>query len=616
MNRGMAEGSIHKRPFRIENPYRNPIKRGALAFAKPTLERILALPALNDIYEQIEARSHDVFIADRMLSVLGVRYKVSDEDLAKIPKTGPLIVVANHPFGGLDGIILISMLNRVRSDMKMLGNMFLRAVRSLSEQMIFVDPFGTAQSPTRNIAGLKEARQWLKEGKALGVFPAGEVAHASLHSRGSNDSPWSDTVSRLVHKSQAPVVPVHFQGGNSMLFHLVGFVHSRLRTAMLPRELLAKRQSELSVRVGNPIPFSRLQKFEDLEELTTYLRLRTFILKSRHDENEEGVKDEKSVPRIRVVDDKPIADAKPIEDVLEDVLSLPVEQRLLTQRNFEVLVAKAEQIPNLLYEIGRQRELAFRRVGEGTGNELDLDHYDDYYWHLVVWDSEHNQLVGSYRLGQTDEILPKYGVKGLYTRSLFKFGRPLVEQLDPALELGRSFVAPNYQKSYSPLMLLWKGIAQFVVANPRYKRLFGPASISNDYQSMSMQLMLNFLEINRFLPSAAKLIKPNHKPKFRPFRDWDPKMTARVVKDIAEVDELVAEIESGRAGLPVLLRQYLKLDAKLLAFSRDPLFGDALDGLLLADITKMSRPVLDKYLGKKQSVAYLEYHGLLEQPTK
>jgi len=268
------------------------------------------------------------------------------------------------------------------------------------------------------------------------------------------------------------------------------------------------------------------------------------------------------------------------------------------------------QLPPVGREIGRPRGVALRQGGGGTGKALDLDRFDETYLHLVVWDRTQHNIVGRYRLGQTDKILPQQGIDGLYTATLFHFKRRLLEQISPSLELGRSFVHPDYQKSFAPLMLLWTGIGHYLVANPHYRHLFGTVSISADYSSMTKQLLMTFLENNSAIPGAGKLLKPKNPPRRQPPRGWEAQEFSTVVRDVGEVNELVAELESDGKHMPVLLRQYLKLNGKLFGFNIDPDFGNVLDGLMLFDVTEIPRPMLNKYLSKDGAAGYLSHHGV------
>lgn len=219
-------------------------------------------------------------------------------------------------------------------------------------------------------------------------------------------------------------------------------------------------------------------------------------------------------------------------------------------------------------------------------------------------------MVGAYRMGQTNVILPRYRKAGLYTSTLFHYKSRLLGQIDPALERGRSFVHPDYQKQYVSLMQLWKGIGRHMALHPHYKMLFGPVSISSAYNSLSKQLLVSFLKMNRYLPDLGRLIRPRHPPRIRAFREWEPKHMSTALRDINEVNELVREIEADRKSVPVLLRQYLKLNAKFLGFNVDPQFGDVLDGLMLVEMRNVDRAVLNKYMGRSYVTKYFAYHGI------
>jgi putative hemolysin len=583
--------------FRIDSPRLGRIGSRAA-------ERLLALPALNDLYRYISmapvtGHARGRSFSERALEALDVEMVVSDTDLARIPARGPLVVVANHPFGGVDGLALLELLQRVRPDVKLLANRLLAGVRDLRENLLLVNAFDAA--PDENHSAVRAALRWVRDGGVLGVFPAGEVSHWSLRSRTIADGPWSTTAARIARRTGAAVLPVFFEGHNSTLFQVAGLVHPHLRTALLPRELLKRRGSRLTVHIGSAIPAERLSRFEEATEATDYLRVRSYVLMGRpHSNGRHGY----SLKTNQAA----IAPPESAEEMATEISRLPREQMLASARHCQVFVAATPQIPTTLREIGRLREVTYRLVGEGTGRATDLDHYDADYRHLFVWNCAQREIVGAYRLGLTDEILPRFGRDGLYTSTLFHYRRQLLEQLTPAIELGRSFVRVEYQKEYLPLMLLWKGIGHFVAANPRYRMLFGPVSISGDYTSLTKQILMSFLKCNTYLPSMARLITPRNAPNFGPPRGAETAIAARVAGSIEEVDELVAEIEQDRRRVPVLLRQYLKLGAKLLGFNVDPDFGDVLDGLMLVDLLNVHPAILTRYMGAENFAAFRAFH--------
>jgi putative hemolysin len=293
----------------------------------------------------------------------------------------------------------------------------------------------------------------------------------------------------------------------------------------------------------------------------------------------------------------------PAEVVRREVERLAPDCILLSEGQQSVYVAAAPDIPGVLREIGRLREVCFRAVGEGTGRAIDLDEFDERYLHLFVWSDSERQIVGAYRVGLTDRILAERGVSGLYTSTLFEFDPGLLHELGPALELGRSFVRPEWQRSYTPLLLLWRGIAELVLRDPRYATLFGPVSISAAYSSASQRVILDFLEQNHLVHVASHRVRARNPPASV------PSMTPPGLDDLKALSRLVADGEADRKGVPVLLRQYLKLGGRLLGFNVDPAFGHVLDVLIVVDLRRTPRRTLARYMGPTGSARFLAHHA-------
>jgi putative hemolysin len=566
------------------------------------VEHILSFPRLNQIHQRINRLDPSEGFAERALRALDVAMHVDSSELERIPQTGPLVVVANHPFGALDGVALVALLQKRRPDVKILVNHLLRAVPEMHEVSFFVDPFGGRDSVQRNIAAVRAALRWVRGGGTLAIFPAGEVSRLDIRSRSVADGQWSDHVASLIRRSGAKVVPIYFAGRNSGMFQAAGLVWRRLRTVMLPRELLNKQQSTIEARIGNVISTEKLRDFENDQDVADYLKVRTYVLAAKQTLTR--------TPRPRPAAHEPVADPLPAALIAAEIDHLPAERVLASSGDLRVVYASASELRWTLSEVGRLRELTFRRVGEGTGRALDIDRFDQHYLHLLVWNGAKREVVGAYRMGLTDRILTESGLDGLYTSTLFHYRTDLLHQLGPSIELGRSFVRPEYQKDYAPLMLLWRGIGTFVANNPQYRRLFGPVSISNEYHSLSKHLLIEFLKHNDADQDLRKLVAPRNPPRFAPGRSWQARLAGTVVRTVDAVDELLGEIESDRAGMPVLLRQYLKLNAKLLGFNVDPDFGDVLDGLMLVDLTQVSRAILTRYMGRDGAAKFLSHHHI------
>ena len=561
------------------------------------IEKLLALDQFDRLYEDAAGGSSPRPIAERTLAMLNVQPQVSGRDLALVPKQGPVVAVANHPFGLIEGAILGSVLPSVRPDLKIMANHLLATMPETSQWCIFVDPFGGEGAARANHKGLKDAIAWLKHGGMLAVFPAGEVSHLNLKERAVIDPEWNHSVARLIRITGASVLPMYFRGANSALFQLLGFLHPRVRTALLPHELFNKHNRSIEVRIGSPIAPAKMRAYQDDVALIRYLRHRTYLLQNRE-----------APKQAPVAKNAPPASGILSEALAQEIARLAPERTLVETGEFSVLLAKAGEIPEVLNEIGRLREVTFRQVGEGTGRAIDLDGFDQHYWHLFVWNRAANEVAGAYRLGPSDEILASLGPEGFYTSRLFQWKRPFLDRISPALELGRSFVRPEYQKTYAPLLLLWKGIGQFLLRNPQYKLLFGPVSISNGYTAASRQLMVKFLSAYRQSPELAPLVRARN-----PFRHKGSKPSAKLADelmgdaawDVEELSALVADVEIDRKGVPVLLKQYLKLGGELVAFHVDRRFADALDGLIVVDLRKTDPRVLERYMGKEGAAQFL-----------
>jgi putative hemolysin len=526
---------------------------------------------------------------DAALRELQVQLELAPFEEESIPATGPVVITSNHPYGGLDGLTAIATIGRRRRDLRLLANPELAQLDGLGSLMIPVDPFGGAKAKRANVAGMRQAVRWIEQGGALLIFPAGEVSHLHLRTLCVTDPPWSTTAARLIRLSGAPVVPMYFGGANSALFQLLGMVHPRLRTLLLPHELGNKLGARVSIRLGQQVSAAKLASFDTDEQLVAHLRLKTYLLAGASSAAASAA-DAVNAGRPR----EPIAPAIDPERLSCEIETLPPEMLLVSSGRMRVYCAPTARIPWTLQELGRLRELTFRAVGEGTGRSADIDVFDDYYEHLFIWNTETREIVGAYRLGRTDAISRRFGKRGLYTSTLFDYNDLFIKLLGPGLELGRSFVRAEYQRSFGALMLLWKGIGEYVSRNPRYCRLIGPVSISNDYLPLSRELLVGFLRKRSFDALAPTLVRPK-----RPFRR---RFSLRSVgghktpADIETLSTVVADLEPDGKGAPVLLRQYLKLGGRMLGFNVDPDFGNALDCLVLVDLRKTDPRVLRKYM--------------------
>lgn len=585
------------------------------ALVRKPLEALLALPGINGIYDRVtrQAVTAQEF-CNRCLEDMDVAIQVSKEDLDRVPKTGPLVVVANHPFGGVEGLILSSVLLKVRPDFKVMVNYLLGLIPEMRPICVFVDPFGT--NLQQNIKGLKECMALLRNGGALGVFPSGTVSHLQLRTRTIEDPAWSTHIGGLIRRTGATVVPVYFEGGNGPVFQLAGLIHPRLRTALLPRATLNTRHKTCVMRIGRVISAREISSFKTDEDVSGYLRNRTYALKERSGGRPSFLRRALGAIGVRRhVKHAAIADPVDPARLERELAALPASQLLAESADLRCYIATARQAPNMMTEVGRLRELTFRAVGEGTGNSLDVDDFDKTYHHLLVWNAEKRQLIGGYRLGLADEVTSRVGNKGLYVHTLFDFPNEFLFRLGPAIEVGRSFVRQDAQRSFAPLMLLWKGIGAFVSQNPKYRYLYGPVSISNAYAPLSRAMINAFMMRPGNRHELSSMIKPRTPFKVsKKIQQILPVLTAPL-QTLDDLSGLVADIEPDGKPVPILLKQYVKLGAKALAFNVDPAFGQCLDCLIVVDLLNADTRSIERYMGREQVEQYLAAHGR-EMPGK
>lgn len=580
---------------RAKNPAKLPLENRFLASC---LEGLLGLKPLAALYERWQAlppqdipETHVRFL-DHVLGELDTSVEtVHGERLEDIPETGPLVICANHPFGGLEGMQLAHLLLERRPDLKVLTNEILTLIPEFEQLFIGVDVL-SGNSTQKNVSGMKKVSSHLKSGGALLIFPAGIVASFEAGQRAIVEKPWTPMLGRLIRKYQAACLPLHVAGRNSLGFHILGLIHPRLRTAMLARELCNKRGKATNVVVGALLKAPDIAHFTDDKELTDYLRLACDSL---------GAGNGGTRPAYAGLSvDNEGADNK---DVLETTLAGLQDCLLLTRAPFDVYCVPFDRMGPLAGELARVREQTFRAAGEGTGKEWDSDGFDPHYLHLFVWDREAGKLVGSYRMGKCDEIIASHGVRGLYSRSLFKYKKKYIERLGGAVEVGRSFVSLDYQRNPRALDMLWRGIGTFIVNNPRYHTLFGCVSISSEHSLMaraflSDTMLTSFAAAPEFLTDIKPVSPLRVKGKL-----WTADMLA-AISDIAAVNKLVGNFDAGKS-VPVLLRHYLALNGRFVSFSVNHGFNQALDGLILVDLRNSPMKYLQRYLGPEGAEAFI-----------
>jgi putative hemolysin len=556
------------------------------------LMELMKINQVNDLFAQAQPKQGPEFV-DAILKGCGVEIEFDEKELKNIPATGGFIAIANHPYGGIEGMVLLKMLCMVRPDAKLMANFLLKKIPNLSDYFIAVNPFENIEHSS-SISGLKNTLQLLADGTPIGIFPAGEVSTFKIEQKQVTDRMWHPVVGKIIAKAKVPVVPIYFHGNNGVLFNLLSMIHPTLRTAKLPSELFNKQGHTIRVRIGKPINVADIPAKSNNAELLNFLRAKTYALGT-------GLEEEKKLfnPRnLFKIKKKQQEIVRGINSaVLEkEVASLREEYSVWTEKNYEVFIVPTDTIPNVIREIGRLREVTFREIGEGTNKATDLDEYDIYYHHLFIWDTEAKMVVGAYRIGLGDEIFYSIGKDGFYITELFKLKEQFTPVLKKSLELGRSWIRKEYQQKPLPLFLLWKGILKYLIDNPRYRYLIGPVSISNTFSKFSKSLIVDHINRHHFDHDLAQYVKPRKQFKVD-FSSIDTDLLMAGEDTFKALDNIISEIETHNMKVPVLLRQYIALNAKIISFNIDPKFADCLDGFLVLDLEKVPKDILEK-LGK------------------
>ncbi|MBK9174831.1 MAG: lysophospholipid acyltransferase family protein [Flavobacteriales bacterium] len=543
------------------------------------LTEMSGLKRLERFYNDIQ-HLRDLEFTDAVFRNLELELEVTDADLEQVPKEGGLVFVANHPYGAIDGLALVQVLGRVRPDLKVMANFLLQQLEPLSERFIGVNPFEQLGSRS-SFQGMRQALEHLAQNHALAVFPAGEVSSWHTEVKGVADPRWKAPAIKLVQHAKVPVVPVWFDGANSLVFQMLGMIHPNLRTLALPTEMLRMRGRTVRMRIGKPIAPKDLNAFSSTDQLARYLRAKTYALGSGLQ-----VKRDLFNPLRFPRRPKDVVEEGPQDTLVREIAGLE-DLRLNHQAEFDLYIAPSHRIPHMLREIGRLREVTFRSVGEGTNKAIDLDEFDLYYDHLFLWDREKRRLVGAYRIGNGRRIMARYGKRGFYTSTLFRMDRPMERVLRHSFELGRSFIAQEYQRQRLPLFMLWRGLLLHLIANPDQHYLIGPVSISGTYSRFSRTLIMEFVRLNHYDDQLAQYVHPRHRFRIKPDKADSEALVQASMADLKKMDRLIAEVDPHETAMPVLLKKYLLLNARIIGFNRDPRFNDALDGLMVLDMNKL-----------------------------
>jgi len=574
----------------------NTDKYGVLGtFSGWLLMKILKISTLNKIYDR-NKHLKDVEFLNAILDEFQIKFEIPEEDLKRLPKDGAYITISNHPLGGIDGILLLKLMLEREPNFKIIANFLLHRIDPMKPYIMPVNPFETHKDAKSSVVGIKETLRHLSDGKPLGMFPAGEV---STYKDGKLvvDKPWEEGAIKIIKKAKVPVVPIYFHAKNSRLFYLLSKLDDTLRTAKLPSELLTQKDRVIKVRIGKAISVNEQNEHENIEEYSEFLRRKTYMLANPF-EKETKLLDTSNLKISR--SPKQIAMPANHDKIVMEVDALrSTDCRLLQSKNYEVFFTEANKIPNVLHEIGRLREITFREVGEGTNESLDLDRFDKYYHHMFLWDDDTKQIAGAYRMGLGSEIYPKHGIDGFYLQELFRFEPELHDMMSKSIEMGRAFITKDFQQKPMPLFLLWKGIVHTTLRYPEHKYLIGGVSISNQFSDFSKSLMIEFMKSHYYDPYIAQYVHPKKEFKVK-LKDADKDFIFDEAEaDLNKFDKIIDELEPGSLRLPVLIKKYIKQNARVVAFNVDPLFNNAVDGLMyirIADIPESTmKPVMEEF---------------------
>lgn len=566
------------------------------------LKSISGMNRLNKLYKGGIDKEAPEFLL-YLLDDLNIKYELHDVDFSRIPKEGPFIIVSNHPLGGLDGILMMHILSKVRPDFKIMGNFLLHRIKPLENMVIAVNPFENRKEAFNSTSGMREAIRHIRNGNCLGIFPAGEVSTKDEEGQVS-DREWQEPAIKLIQKMNVPVIPMYFHAKNSPVFYQLANLSADLQTAMLPREMVRPRLNPIQIRIGKPI-LPKHQEFDDIKNFSEFLRKKIYSLASYYSSKRSILMESLKIPTqiaINTRNKKPkqIVEPTEMELILSEVNELRQNEEALLFKNgnYECFFSNTQKIPNILREIGRLREITFRLVGEGTNQEIDLDRYDVHYHHLFLWDENAQQLVGAYRMALGAEVYEQHGVNGFYLNELFHIEPELHPFLKRCIEMGRAFVIPDYQQKPMPLFLLWRGIIHVTLRNPEEKYIIGGVSISNQFSDFSKSLMIEFMKSHYYDPYVAQYVRPKKEFKVR-LKDEDKEFFFDEAKaDLNKFDKLIDELEPNLLRIPVLIKKYIKQNARLIGFNVDPKFNDAIDGLMYIRISDLPestvKPVLEE----------------------
>jgi putative hemolysin len=556
----------------------------------PLLDKLLGINKLRNVYESCQLSGLDKQqFSQKLLNGLGVQVSGVNGVLEKVPLSGRCVVVCNHPYGMIEGVIIAHLLTAFRSDTQVMANVGLQIFKEIKGYFIFANPL--KPKAKINTLAIKQCFSHLENDGLLVVFPAGRVSFFQSDKQRITDGDWNRLVIKLAQKTRAPILPVFISGTNSQLFHRMGRIYYRFRLLMLAHEMFKLQAHNINLKTNNLLSIKQLNEFKGIKRMNDFVRLQCYL----NDENyfTPWLEDDASMPFKNII---PTADKITIKS---ELAQLPDEQHLLDFKSFSVYYGYQNQMPLCVQEITRLREITFRTLDEGSGEICDTDKFDATYMHLFIFDHKNEEIIGAYRIGQTDLLQNEGGVSQLYLSQMFNFSAGFINQQQPCLEMGRSFIIAAHQNSFHGLLLLWKGIGAFVCQNPHYRTLYGTVSLSKLYDPRSVALIDEVMVTNKDGINAKAAFKGKLHPEVKDFINAAP-------VELNQLSALVMGIEEDNKDIPVLLKQYHKLGAIFHCTGIDVNFNHTPGLLLSVNLPEAPEKLLKLYLGSSKA-EYLNY---------
>lgn len=561
-----------------------------LKVAAPLLDSLLGINKLRNIYlsNNLSGLPKQEF-SEKLLNVLGINVIGAQGVTSKIPQEGPCIVVCNHPYGMIEGVIIAKLLTNYRSDTKVMANVGLKVFKEIKEYFIFANPL--KPKAAINTSAIKQCFKHVNNDGLLVIFPAGRVSFFQSDKQRVTDGEWNRLAAQLALKTQAPLLPVFISGENSPAFHNLGRIYYRFRLLMLVRELLKIQKSTITLSAGNLLTSKLLNKFDKTTSVNDIARLQCYLNDDRYI---TPWQDDNQSTQLKAI--MPNVDKT---KMTSELAKLPSKQHLVDFKSYSVYYGYQEQIPSCVAEITRLREVTFRTLNEGSGEPCDTDKFDATYMHLFIYDHKNEEIIGAYRIGQTDLLLKNNDISALYLSQMFNFEPSFINQQQPCLEMGRSFIVEEHQGSYHGLLLLFKGIGVYMAQNPRYRTLYGTVSLSKLYDPRSVAIIDHTMVNNKDGVNANTPFDNKIHPEFTDFIN-------NHALNIEQISTLVMGIETDKKDLPILLKQYHKLGAQFHCMGIDSNFNHTPGLLLSVHLPSAPEKLLKLYLGDKKD-DYVNY---------